>query len=225
MHLPNLPGIEKLWEQFDDSKQDDASHFLQELVALAETKRVIQSYHHVDYRQEVHQCRAFPMHLIFHEDQGTNDLEQLIATWANTAEGQVFDGEGLWVAQIGRYRQVNGAWTKHHRDLQVPSIFNLPLTMDGNETKTQQFSVIGFLCTAHQEGHFFAVFVYRGLFWLVDDGAYPKAIQGISEKIKQQIVQVWAIPSCRLPMWAATWRTNKADSWRHHTPNEGARRA
>ena len=26
--LPNLPGIEKLWEQFDDNKQDDASHFL-----------------------------------------------------------------------------------------------------------------------------------------------------------------------------------------------------
>lgn len=24
VHLPHLPGLEKLWEQFDDSKQDDA---------------------------------------------------------------------------------------------------------------------------------------------------------------------------------------------------------
>lgn len=201
VHLPNLQGLESLWETFDDTKQDDASHFLQELVALADTRRVIQGYHQVDFRQEVHAYRAFPFHLIFHEDQGTNELEQLIAAWANVAGGQVCDGIGLWVAQIGRYRQVDGQWTKHHRALQVPSIFNLPLTLDGQETRTQQFSLIGFLChsgTAHQEGHFYAVFVYRGLYWLVDDGAYPKVTQTISDKIKQQIVQVWAIPSNRL---------------------------
>ena len=102
--------------------------------------------------------------MIFHADQGTEEFEQLIATWANTAEGQVFDGQGLWVAQIGRYMQVNGEWTKHHRALQVPSIFNLPLTLNGQETRTEQFSVIGYLChsgTAHQQGHFFAVFIYR----------------------------------------------------------------
>ena len=170
------------------------------------------------------------MHLIFHEDQRTNELEQLIATWANTAEGQVFDGQGLWVAQIGRYRQVNGAWTKHHRELQVPSIFNLPLTMDGNETQTLQFSVIGFLChsgTAHQEGHFFAVFVYRGLYWLVDDGAYPKAIQDSVTRSNSRLFKCG--PSlhadCCPTMWAVTWRKNRADRSRHHIPNEGARKA
>ena len=201
VHLPKLPGLETLWETFDDNKQDDAYHFLQELVAIAETETVIQSYHQVDFRQEVKQHRAFPVHLIFHASQGPDDLEHLIASWANTAEGQVFDGQGLWVAQIGRYEQVHGEWTKHHRALQVPSIFNLPITLDGEETRTLQYSLVGLLChsgTAHQEGHFFAVFIYRGLYWLVDDGAYPRPIQHLSEKTKQQIVQVWAIPSRKL---------------------------
>ena len=201
VHLPKLPGLEVLWEKFDDNKQDDASHFLQELVAIAETDHVIQSYRQVDYRQEVQQHKAFPVHLLFHASQGPGDLEHLIAEWANTAEGQVFDGQGLWVAQIGRYEQVQGTWTKHHRALQVPSIFNLPVTLDGEETRMLQYSLIGFLChsgTAHQEGHFFAVFIYRGLYWLVDDGAYPRPFQHLSETTQQQIVQVWAIPSRRL---------------------------
>ena len=44
-----------------------------------------------------------------------------------------FDGEGLWVAQIGRYRMEKGEWTKHYQFLQAPSIFNLPVTKDGNK--------------------------------------------------------------------------------------------
>lgn len=89
VHLPALKTMAPLWTKFDDQFQDDASHFLQELVGMAQTNGVIQSYHHVDFRQEVHQRQAFP--------------------------------------QVGRYSQVEGVWTKHHRGLQVPSIFNLPV--------------------------------------------------------------------------------------------------
>ena len=124
------------------------------------------------------------MHLIFSEAQGTGQLDELIAEWANAAEGQVFDGQGLWAAQIGRYATVAGEWTKHHRPLLVPSIFNLPTTQDGNETRTTQYSVIGFLChsgTAHLQGHFYAVFIYRGLYWIVDDGVFPRACPQLSE--------------------------------------------
>ena len=89
-------------------------------------------------------------------------------------------------------------WTKHHRPLRAPSIFNLPYTLDGHTTRTSQFSVVGYLCHSgneHQHGHFYAVFLYRGMSWLVDDGAYPTVISQITETIKQQIVQVWAVPS------------------------------
>lgn len=41
----------------------------------------------------------------------------------------------------------------------------------------------------------YAIFVYRGLYWLVDDGSYPRALPTVQGNIKQQIVQVWAIPS------------------------------
>ena len=198
VQLTQLDGLRPLWAKFDDEQQNDASHFLQELVDLADSKSVILGHHLVDFNQRVHHRKVFPKHLIFPDQSGSEELEQLIGEWANTQEGQVFDGDGLWVAQIGRYRQVDGRWTKHHRPLRVPSIFNLPLTLDGNSTRTKQYSVVGYLChsgNAHQHGHFYAVFLYRGMSWIVDDGAFPKAVAQITAETQKQIVQVWAVPS------------------------------
>ena len=47
----------------------------------------------------------------------------------------------------------------------------------------------------HQHGHYYAVFIYRGLSWIVDDGSYPRVLPQIQNTTKQQIVQVWAVPS------------------------------
>ena len=183
VQLTQLDGLRPLWTKFDDEQQNDASHFLQELVDLADSKVVILGHHLVDSNQRVHHRKVFPTHLIFPDQSGSEELEQLIGEWANTQEGQVFDGDGLWVAQIGRYRQVDGRWTKHHRPLRVPSIFNLPITLDGNSTRTKQYSVVGFLCHSgneRQHGHFYAVFLYRGMSWIVVDGAFPKAVAQIT---------------------------------------------
>ena len=84
---------------------------------------------------------------------------------------------------------------------QATSIFNLPVCYDGNTTKTEQYSLVDFLChtgDGHKSGHFYAIFISRGLYWIVDDGAYPRALPNLQENIKQQIVQVWAIPSKQL---------------------------
>ena len=200
VNITTLETLAPLWETFNEAVQDDAAHFLQQLVHLASSKKVITQYHHVDHRQEVHLRAAFPTHLIYPEDGG-EEFETLISTWANTAEGQVLSGRGLWVAQIGRYTHRQGEWTKHHKTLQVPTIFQLPVCLDGVTATTEQYSLIGLLChsgDAHHSGHFYAIFVYRGLYWLVDDGSYPRALPVLQENIKQQIVQVWAIPSAYL---------------------------
>ena len=148
----------------------------------------------------MHKRKSFPIHLISPGDQPEQELEQLIAQWANQGEGQVADGRGLWVGQIGRYDLIEGEWTKHHQILNVPTIFNLPYTLDGNETKTEQYSLIGLLCHSgnqHQNGHYFAIFVYRGVYWLVDDTSFDLC-RTSTEGIKRQIVQVWALPSTEL---------------------------
>ena len=59
-------------------------------------------------------------------------------------------------------------------------------------SSTKQYSLVGLLCytgDGHKSGHFYAIFIYTGLYWIVDDGAFPRGL------IKQQIVQVWAVPS------------------------------
>ena len=92
-------------------------------------------------------------------------------------------------------------WTKHHRPLQVPSIFQLPVCLDGETTRTEQYSLVGLLChigNAHYSGHFYAVYIFRGLYWLADDGSYPRALPILQDNIKKQIAQVWAMPSSHL---------------------------
>ena len=65
VNITTLATLQPLWDKFNDLVQDDASHFLQELVRLSDSKAVIRHYHHVDFRQEVHMREAFPTHLIF----------------------------------------------------------------------------------------------------------------------------------------------------------------
>ena len=106
------------------------------------------------------------LHLILENKRSPQEFEELINQWANTAEGQALDGAGLWVAQIGRYSFLEGEWTKHHQLLNVPSVFNLPVTFDGNATRTEQYSVVGLLCrsgTVRKSGHFFCGFLLQRL--------------------------------------------------------------
>ena len=134
VQLTELSTLRPLWSKFDDTVQDDAAHFLTEMVDLAQPASVITHHFHVDHRQTVHKRREFPTHLIFENKRSPQEFEELINQWANTAEGQVLDGTGLWVAQIGRYSFLEGEWTKRHQLLNVPSVFNLPVTYDGKAT-------------------------------------------------------------------------------------------
>ena len=54
VNITTLATLKPLWKQFDDMVQDDASHFVQELVRLSDSNKVIRQYHHVDFRQEIH---------------------------------------------------------------------------------------------------------------------------------------------------------------------------
>ena len=77
-------------------------------------------------------------------------------------------------------------------------------------------------------GHFYAIFTYRGLCWLVDDGAYPRVLPSLQENINQQIVQVWAMPSaqllptqinCDFPTSSQTRATQEPDAKRRCQPH------
>ena len=54
VNITTLETLAPLWETFNEAAQDDAAHFLQQLVHLAKPTKVITQYHHVDHRQKVH---------------------------------------------------------------------------------------------------------------------------------------------------------------------------
>ena len=101
VQLTELSTLRPLWFKFDDTIQDDAAHFLTEMVDLAQPANVIMHHFHVDHRQTVYKRKEFPTHLILENKRSPQEFEELINQWANTAEGQALDGAGLWVAQIG----------------------------------------------------------------------------------------------------------------------------
>ena len=91
------------------------------------------------------------------------------------------------------------------------------VTLDGNETRTMQYSVIGMLCHScnHQHGHFYAVFTYRGLSWIVDDGSFPRAIPKDQDRMKSQIVTKLLLTSGEV---ATDFPTGKTLMEENHEP-------
>ena len=49
VNITTLETLAPLWETFNEAVQDDAAHFLQQLVELADSNTVIRQYHHVDH--------------------------------------------------------------------------------------------------------------------------------------------------------------------------------
>ena len=60
VQLTELSTLRPLWFKFDDTIQDDAAHFLTEMVDLAQPANVIMHHFHVDHRQTVYKRKEFP---------------------------------------------------------------------------------------------------------------------------------------------------------------------
>ena len=80
VNLTELTALRSLWQKFDDAVQDDASHFLAEMVELAKPDHVITHHFHVDHRQTVHRRKKIPTHLIFENQNRPQEFEELISS-------------------------------------------------------------------------------------------------------------------------------------------------
>ena len=91
---------------------------------------------------------------------------------------------------------MKGAWTKHHRPLEVPTKIHIPYSVDGITIDKASYRVVAMVLhqgASHENGHFVAIHACDNTYWHVDDNQYPQPILGLSSQQEQEILQVWLI--------------------------------
>ena len=87
-------------------------------------------------------------------------------------------------------------WTKHHRELHIPTEVFLPYSNDGIAVAKAYYRVLAMVLhqgETHDSGHFMAIHAVDNAYWLVDDNTFPKPIRTLTEQHGKEVIQLWLI--------------------------------
>ena len=146
-----LPGLRDLWKQHDLNVQGDASHFVNSLWLLSQSR----AFHH--RFAEIKEGGYLTDHvqqpiLVPYPDDWPDDatLQQLINNWANQGMGQYLLGDKkLLVCHVTRNTCINGVMTKHQKPFNPYGTFNMPRSLDGFARSTTEFVPAVLICHPH----------------------------------------------------------------------------
>ena len=196
--LQALPGLRGLWKQHDLNVQGDANHFVNSLWLLSQSR----AFH---YRfAEIREGGYLTDHvqqpiLVPYPDDWPDDVsfQQLINNWANQGMGQyLMDDKKILVCHVTRNTCIEGVMTKHQKPFNPYGTFTMPRSLDGFSRTSTEFVPAVLIChrgQTHQEGHYFAILIYRDLMWLADDGKVPTHLPHLTPNLASQITQIWAV--------------------------------
>ena len=86
--------------------------------------------------------------------------------------------------------------TKRQKPFNPYGTFTMPRSLDGFSRTATEFVPAVLIChrgQTHQDGHYFAILIYRDLMWLADDGQVPTHLPNLTPSLASQITQVWAV--------------------------------
>ena len=193
-----LPGLRDLWKQHDLNVQGDASHFVNSLWLLSQSRAFHYRFAEIKEGGYLTDHVQQPI-LVPYPDDWPDDvtLQQLINNWANQGMGQyLLDDKKLLVCHVTRNTCINGVMTKHQKPFNPYGTFTMPRSLDGFARSTTEFVPAVLIChrgQSHQQGHYFAILIYRDLMWLADDGQVPTHLPNLTPSLASQITQVWAV--------------------------------
>ena len=196
--LQNLPGLRDLWKQHDLNVQGDASHFVNSLWLLSQSRAFHYGYAEIKEGGYLTDHVQQPI-LVPYLDDWPDDvsLQQLINNWANQGMGQyLMDDKKILICHITRNTCADGVMTKHQKPFNPYGTFTMPRSLDGFARTSTEFAPVVLIChrgQSHQHGHYFAILIYRGLMWLADDGKVPTHLPNLTPSLAGQITQVWAV--------------------------------
>lgn len=114
--------MQHVWAPFVDEAQADAADFLHSLWSFA-AGTFEGRFFHRSVKGHLEERDQFPLNLIFPDDPQPADLDALVNAWAD-------EGCGL-VLNLQRSTLQQGQWTKHHREIDIPTRVQIPFSEDG----------------------------------------------------------------------------------------------
>ena len=193
--IHSLPGLHELWKQHDLNVQGDASHFANSLWLLSQSRAFHYRFAEIKEGGYLTDHVQQPI-LVPYLDDWPEDVtfQQLINNWANQGLGQyLMDDKKVVICHVTRKICINGTMTKHSKPFNPYGNSTMPRSLDGFARTSTEFVPAVLIChrgQTHQEGHYFAILIYRDLMWLADDGKVPTHLPHLTPS---QITQVWAV--------------------------------
>ena len=196
--LQNLPGLNDLWKRHDLNVQGDASHFVNSLWLLSQSRAFHYRFAEIKEGGYLTDHVQQPI-LVNYPDDWPDDVtfQQLINNWANEGMGQyLMDDKKVVICHVTRNTCIEGVMTKHQKPFNPYGTFTMPRSLDGFSRTATEFVPAVLIChrgQTHQDGHYFAILIYRDLMWLADDGQVPTHLPNLTPSLASQITQVWAV--------------------------------
>ena len=196
--ITTLPGLRELWKQHDLNVQGDASHFVNSLWLLSQSRAFHYRFAEIKEGGYLTDHVQQPI-LVPYPDDWPDDVtfQQLINNWANQGMGQyLLDDKKVLICHVTRNTCIDGVMTKHQKPFNPYGTFTMPRSLDGFSRSSTEFVPAVLIChrgQTHQQGHYFAILVYRDLMWIADDGKVPTHLPNLTPSLASQITQVWAV--------------------------------
>ena len=189
--LQALPGLKDLWKQHDLNVQGDARLLSQSRAFHYRFAEIREGGYLADHVQQ-------PILIPFPDDWPDGvAFQDLANNWANQGMGQyLMDDKKILVCHVTRNTCIEGVMTKHQKPFNPYGTFTMPRSLDGFSRTSTEFVPAVLIChrgQSHQEGHYFAILIYRDLMWLADDGKVPTHLPHLTPALASQITQIWAV--------------------------------
>ena len=195
--LTGLQDMQQIWPQFDSDEQADAVDFLHALWTFSGSSFFAGRFFHRSERGHTEEREQFPLNLIFPDGDHPMTLDSLVNIWADEGRGQfLYGAPGGVVLNLQRSTLHGGAWTKHHRELELPTVVRLPFSEDGINVHMANYQVVGLVThqgASHENERYQTILAIDNIYWLADDGTFPTPLPHLTLQQRQEIAQIWLI--------------------------------
>ena len=195
--LTQIHELMDVWAHFEDEQQADVGDFVGHLYTTAAPQNIGGKFFHLKSNGVLEEREQVPINLICPPGETTISLDELVNQWAKEEEGQhLYGAPDCLIFHIQRFQCQENMWTKHHRQLEVPTVITVPFSNDGVSISKAGYRTVAMILhhgETHHSGHFTAIYALDNAFWSVDDNQYPQPIGGLTPQQESEVLQVWLV--------------------------------
>lgn len=195
--LQGLDQMQYICQNFQEGSQADVGDFVGYLWCFARGTFFGGKFFHVHLNGRQEEREQAPLNMVFPPGDGVLTLDEIVNQWADEEGGQfLYGAPGALILHLQRSVLVDGVWTKHSRELEIPTNVNIPFSEDAVHVHMTNYKVVSLILRlgqGHENGHYVAIHALDNAYWVADDDQYPVATAHLTEQHRREVVQVWLV--------------------------------